>query len=298
MAKDLPKDDVKDEWKTKETKNETTPKTTGKPKPAAPTTTTTKSAQGSPERLLAPTFGEALKNATGGKARVFGLSFKDRSALLPVGPKADGAYWLDHADGMIVTSSFFRDAVHPWVAEFNKLHVADRWYGKTWEHSRSDVDYVKLAGPDLVVGEGKGVRQGVVFPHPMDGGLKRPGKAYYDALYNSPFGNEFLLELVKAGVVAEQLGHHDVPDLLTVSFSSNDSVGHTWGPDSQEVLDTTLRSDRMLANFLHFLDDKVGAGKYLVCVTADHGVCPLPEVSVKEGRDAGRIPAKKLIVRR
>jgi hypothetical protein len=173
--------------------------------------------------------------------------------------------------------------------------VADRWYDKTWNRSRADIDYDKLAGPDLVVGEGKGVRQGVTFPHPMDGGLKRPGKAYYEALATSPYGNEFLLELVKACVVGERLGHNDAPDLLTLSFSSNDFVGHAWGPDSQEVLDITLRSDRVLADLLHFLDDKVGTGKYLVCLTADHGICPLPEVSLKEGRDAGRITGKKLL---
>jgi predicted AlkP superfamily pyrophosphatase or phosphodiesterase len=244
--------------------------------------------------MLAPTFAEALKAAYP-SSRVFGLSFKDRSALLPVGPKADGAYWLDSTDGMIVTSSFYRDAVHPWVTDFNKSRLADQWFEKTWDRFRPDLDYVKLAGPDLVIGEGKGTRQGITFPHPTDGGLKRPGKAYYDALYNSPFGNDFLLEFVKAAVGAEKLGQHEVPDLLTVSFSSTDSVGHTWGPDSQEVLDVTLRADRTLAGLLHFLDGAVGKGKYLVCLTADHGVCPLPEVSASHGLDAGRIPVKKML---
>jgi hypothetical protein len=283
-----PKDELKDEWKEKEAP--TRPAT----EPAKPAAPAAKKAQGTPERMLAPTFGEALKAAYP-KARAFGLSFKDRSALLPVGPKADGAYWLDSTDGMIVTSTFFRDAVHPWVAEFNKARVADRWFEKTWDRLRPDLDYAKLNGPDLVIGEGKGTRQGQTFPHPTDGGLKRPGKAYYDALYNSPFGNDFLLELVKAAVAAEKLGRHEVPDLLTVSFSSTDSVGHSWGPDSQEVLDVTLRADRTLAELLHFLDDAVGKGKYLVCLTADHGVCPLPEVSAKRGRDAGRIPLKTLL---
>lgn len=289
MPKDLPKDELKEEWKIKETPA----KVTTEPKKSA-TTTTTKKAYGTPDRMLAPTFAEALKAAYP-SAKAFGLSFKDRSAVLPVGPKADGAYWLDSTDGRIVTSSFFRDAVHPWVTDFNKSHVADRWFDKTWDRLRPDLDYVKLNGPDLVVGEGKGTRQGVTFPHPTDGGLVRPGRAYYDALYNSPFGNDLLLELVKAAVTAEKLGRHDVPDLLTVSFSSTDSVGHTWGPDSQEVLDVTLRADRTLAGLLHFLDGAVGPGNYLVCLTADHGCCPLPEVSQKRGLDAGRIPIKKVM---
>ncbi|WP_029630233.1 alkaline phosphatase family protein [Zavarzinella formosa] len=252
-------------------------------------------AMGTPERLLAPTFGNAIKEATGGKARVIGLSFKDRSAILPVGSKADGAYWLDSADGMIVTSSFFRDSVHPWVAEFNKSRIADRWFGKDWSKYRPDLDYAKYSGVDEGVGEGTGIKQGRLFPHPTDGGGKKIGKAYYEALYNSPYGNELLLELVKTAVVAEKLGQHEVPDLLSVSFSSNDSVGHSWGPDSQEVLDTTLRSDKIMADLLKFLDETVGKDKYLLCLTADHGVCPLPELSAKNGLDAKRFPSKKIM---
>ena len=252
-------------------------------------------ANGTPDRLLAPTFGDAIKLATGGKAKVFGLSFKDRSALLPVGAKADGAYWLDSADGMIVTSSFYRDAVHPWVSELNKKHSADQWFGKKWAHARPDLDYVKYSGPDDVAGEGKGVREGLTFPHPIDGGLKRPGKAYYEVLATSPFGNDLLLEMVRAAVVSEKLGRHEVPDLLTVSFSSNDYVGHAWGPDSQEVLDVTLRSDRQLAALLKLLDENVGIGKYLLCMTADHGICPLPEVSARRGTDAHRVSVSRML---
>ena len=224
-----------------------------------------------------------------------GLSFKDRSAVLPGGSRADAAYWLDSTDGMIVTSTFYRDAVHPWVDELNKKRIADRWFETTWDRFRPDLDYSKYSGPDVIIGEGKGIRQGVAFPHPTDGGLKRPGKAYYDALANSPFGNDFLLELVKAAVVAEQLGQDEIPDLLTISFSSNDIIGHTWGPDSQEVLDVTLRSDRQLADLLKFLDDTVGKGKYLLCLTADHGICPLPEVSAARGLDARRLGLKKVL---
>jgi predicted AlkP superfamily pyrophosphatase or phosphodiesterase len=249
---------------------------------------------GSPDFMLAPTLGDALKEATGGKAKVVGLSFKDRSALLPVGKGADAVYWLDSVDGMIVTSSFYRDSVHPWVADFNKERVSDKWFGKPWERLRPDLDYEKYSGPDKVDGEGKGYKQGVEFPHPTDGGLKKSGRQYYDALFNSPFGNNMLLELVERAVVAEKLGLHDVPDLLVVSFSSNDAIGHAWGPDSQEVLDVTLRSDLIMAELLRFLDKQVGAGKYMLALTADHGICPLPEVTAAKGKFAKRIPSRKL----
>jgi len=249
---------------------------------------------GSPEWILAPTIGDVLKETSKGKAKVVGLSFKDRSALLPVGKSADAVYWLDSTDGQIVTSSFYRDSVHHWVAAFNRERIADRWFDKDWERFLPKLDYLKNAGPDQVTGEGRGVKQGVVFPHRMDGGLTKPGKSYYEALFNSPFGNEFLFDLVKKAVIAEKLGQDDITDLLVVSFSSNDAIGHIWGPDSQEVLDVTLRSDRLLAQLLAFLDKEVGKDKYTLALTADHGICPLPEVTAAKGGVAKRIPAKKM----
>ena len=121
------------------------------------------------------------------------------------------------------------------------------------------------------------------------------GKRYYEALANSPFGNELLLDFAKTCIDAEKLGQGESPDLLTVSFSSNDLIGHTWGPDSQEVLDTTLRSDAIVEGLLNHLDDKVGKGKYAVVLTADHGICPLPEFAAKQGKDAKRVSGLALI---
>jgi predicted AlkP superfamily pyrophosphatase or phosphodiesterase len=140
----------------------------------------------------------------------------------------------------------------------------------------------------------RGWAQGVTFPHPNTGGRAKPGKEYYEALANSPFGNELVVEFAKKCIVAEQLGADDVPDLLVVSFSSNDIIGHTWGPDSQEVLDVTLRSDALIADLLHFLDDRVGKDQYLFAVTADHGICSMPEVSRTRGLDAKRVDPKSI----
>jgi len=254
---------------------------------------------GSPQYLLVPTFADALKDATGGKAKVVGLSLKDRSAILPVGKQADVSYWLDSADGQFVTSSYYRDSPHPWVMAFNQRRLADQWACKEWDRLL-DIDYAKYSGPDAAEGEGEGIvgkenkfRQGMTFPHPFTAG-GRKDKAYYDAVVNSPAGNELLLEFVKEAVIAEQLGHHEAPDLLAVSFSSNDYIGHAWGPDSQEVLDVTLRSDRLMADFLAFLDKEVGRDNYLLVMTADHGVCPLPEMSAKKHIDTKRLQLKEL----
>jgi predicted AlkP superfamily pyrophosphatase or phosphodiesterase len=257
---------------------------------------------GNPDRMLAETIADVLK-AAHPNSKVFGLSLKDRSAILPTGKHPDGAYWFTT---QFVTSTYYTERAHSWVEEFNASKFADQWFGKEWDRFRTDIDYEKWSGPDIVAGEGKGTQvtakddpargwaQGVGFPHPNTGGRAKPGKEYYESLVNSPFGNDLLLELAKRCVTAEQLGTHDSPDLLVVSFSSNDLIGHTWGPDSQEVFDVTLRSDALMANLLAFLDEKVGKGQYLLAVTADHGVCPLPEVSRKQGIDAKRVDPKAI----
>jgi hypothetical protein len=228
-----------------------------------------------------------LKRATGGRARVFGLSFKDRAAILPAGHRADACFWLDE-NGQFCTSTYYASRLPSWVADFNRGRPAARWFGRDWLHLRPDINYVRHSGPDDVEAEGKGFAQGRTFPHPMTGGLKQPGGAYYQALYNSPFGNELLLDLVKRAIDAEGLGQGDVPDLLCISFSCNDPIGHTWGPDSQEVLDVTLRSDLIVRDLLDHLDSRVGRGRYVLALSADHGVCPLPELSQAQGKDAGR----------
>src|SRR5207253_10834635 len=117
---------------------------------------------------------------------------------------------------------------------------------------------------------------------------------YFDAVTNSPMGNELLLAFAKTAIINEKLGQSDTTDLLCISFSSNDLIGHTWGPNSQEVLDVTLRSDALIKDLLGFLDTKVGKGNYYVALTADHGVCPLPEFADKEGKKTGRLEPELL----
>lgn len=248
----------------------------------------------SPTRMLTPTVGDALKEATGGKSRVVGLSLKDRSAMLPAGHRADAAYWFDSNDGTFITSTYYVQRQQAWADQLNRERFADQWFGRDWVHVRAGLDYVPYSGPADVEGADRGFGQGRAFPHPLTGGRKVIGKEYFQALANSPFGNDLLLELTRRAIEGEQLGRHSVPDLLTVSFSSNDAVGHCWGPDSQEVLDITLRSDQIVADLLALLDDKVGKGHYILALTADHGVCPLPEVARAQGKDGARDAADTL----
>jgi hypothetical protein len=247
-----------------------------------------KKGAGAPDRLLSPTVADAFKEATGGKGRVVALSLKDRSSVLPGGRRPDVCYWVDK-EGRFVTSTYYRDAPHAWVREFNQSGASERWHGKSWQRLREDLDYVHWSGPDDAPGEGKGKHQGPTFPHPFDGGPKKLKRDYHAAVANSPCGNELLLELTRRAIEEEKLGSRETPDLLTVSFSSNDLVGHVWGPDSQEVLDITLRTDQIIKELLELLDEKVGEGKYTLVLSADHGICPLPEASRAAGRSAIRI---------
>jgi len=245
----------------------------------------------SPERLLVETVGDRLL-AANPRAKVVSLSIKDRTAVMMGGKTPTAAYCFDTRDGLFHTGSYYRDAPHPWVAEYNAGKPADAWVGKEWTRFRTDLDYDALAGPDAAPGEGFGVAQKRVFPHPTSG-EKVAGPKYYAAVENSPFGNDLLFGLVKKAIAAEKLGTNGETDLLCVSFSSNDLIGHNWGPDSWEVLDVTLRSDKLIGEFLTLLDGTVGRDNYVVAITADHGVCPLPER--KRYPAAARVSVKDVV---
>ena len=120
-----------------------------------------------------------LKEASGGKAKVFGLSLKDRSAILPTGRRPDGAYWF--YSGVFGTSTYYADGVHPWVAEFNRSKFADRWFARSGAAFVSNWITARWSGPDDAAGEGKGIGHGVAFPHPITGGKSRVSSKYYDA---------------------------------------------------------------------------------------------------------------------
>jgi|SRR5579884_693069 len=255
----------------------------------------------SPLRLKAPTVADAFRRAYPG-CRVVSLSLKDRGAILPAGgssldgsrpapPPHTACFWFDTRDGRFVTSTFY-DGPRPWVDTFNQdRRRFDRWRGTDWDRVAA-IDYDRWAGPDDAPGESK--RYGRTFPHRLDGKPGVRGASYYDALYASPMGNDLLLDLALAAVDGEELGGRDVPDLLLVSFSSNDAVGHAYGPDSQEVLDCTLRTDRLLRRLFDELDRRVGPDRYVVVLSADHGVCPLPARAAAEGWEAGYVTEAEL----
>ncbi len=255
-----------------------------------------KAAGGAPDRLLVPALGDYVKAATNSKGKVIGLSLKDRGGVLPTGMKADICYWYDDNEGNFVTSNRYTDKLPTYMQQFNDTNYADRWFGKDWTYFRTDINYSAYAGEDNMIGEGTGTKQGRTFPHPMTGGDTKIGQKFFDAVYNSPFGNDLTWEAAKVVMENEKLGQRDATDYFVVSYSSNDAVGHNWGPDSHEVLDITLRSDAIMADMIKYLDKHVGRENYVLALSADHGICPNPEVARMQGHAADRVVITKEIV--
>ncbi len=229
----------------------------------------------SPRRLLVGGIGDELKIASPqakgapDKPRVFGVSLKDRSAILPVGRGADAAFWWDTKTGSFVTSSYYFPEPPAWLRTFNDRKLPDAHAGGSW---------TVLASPTTSLKQMPSER----------------GPALYDAVYASPFGNDLLFDFACELMSQERLGRRNATDLLSVSFSSNDSVGHTNGPDSPQVRDIAARVDRVIGRLLDQVDKSVGLQHTLIAFTADHGVAPVPESIREQGMSAGRMSNTEL----
>lgn len=238
----------------------------------------------SPRRLLASTVGDELRRATGKRAKVIGISGKPRAAILPVGRLANAAYWLSSSSGNLVSSDYYFPELPDWVKDFNHAQPVHKYFGARWERLLPESEYEKYAGADSPPWERVNTLGDTnAFPHTITGGAKQPGSAFYEALDHSPFINEELASFARLAIEKEQLGADDVTDLLSVSFSGNDYVGHRYGPQSQEVMDMALRVDRQIAALLDFVDARIGLKNTLVIFSSDHGVAPLLGQSAARG---------------
>lgn len=240
-----------------------------------------------PDRLLAPTLAELVKREIPG-SRVASVSWKDRAAILMVGKRADVAAWIEASTGNLVTNTAWATEVPAWIADWNRARAIDSFYGQEWARCGPDSAYEGLVDDrpyEIAHLNGSNAR---TLPQPVTGGKPEPSLAYYNQLYYSPFGNTVVRLLAEACIEGMQLGADDVPDLLCVSFSSTDTVGHAFGPESVEERDTLLRLDRELAAFLAFLDARIGRERYTLFLTSDHGVAPTPEWAKQRGLSAGR----------
>ncbi len=211
----------------------------------------------SPHNLLADTLGDELRLATQGNSRVFGVALKDRAAILPTGFSANGAYWIDHASGAWVTSTYYVTEVPRWVANFNSQKHAQKYLNLDWKDAAGQV-------------------LGSTAPH--DGADGKPID-YYDLVGRTPYANDYQIEFARELIEQEKLGQGTVTDLLVLSLSANDLVGHAYGPDSPQIHAMALALDHQISEFLAFLQQQYG-NKFWVVLTADHGVAPTNATSL------------------
>lgn len=220
----------------------------------------------SPAAMLVTTFSDELRSNTGGQAKVFGVSVKDRGAISMAGHSGT-AYWFSKAGGEFVTSSYYLDRYPDWVSAFNKSKPAQAFADKSWALLHPQDTYLFGASDDRAWETDVG-GFGRVFPHSYGDG----SSPYYTTwLTLSPAGDELVLDFAKQVLIEEQLGMDAVTDYLSVSFSSTDYVGHVFGPSSLEAEDNILRLDQTLAELLAFVDEKVGLENTLIVLSADHG---------------------------
>jgi predicted AlkP superfamily pyrophosphatase or phosphodiesterase len=222
----------------------------------------------SPRRLRVSTVGDEMKLVCGNRCRVFGVSFKDRSAILPGGHLADAAYWFDLNSGLMTSSTYYlKDKkLPPWVAAFNAKDFAGKHLGQDW------------MAPNAKPGDKP------YWSVPAERKLES-----FENFERTVWGNEMLEDFVEALIDNEKVGQHEMTDLLSVSYSSNDMLGHKVGIYSPAVHEMTLETDRVIGRLLTLVERRVGKGNVLVVLTADHGVTPSPEEMAARGMPGGRM---------
>lgn len=246
----------------------------------------------SPRNIATDGLGDWLKRANPA-SKVISLSLKDRSAVGLGGQHPDAAVWWNRNDGNFISSTYYGNVLPSWVSTFNERKVFDSLRNKTWEKVLPDSAY-DLSTFDSFPGENNGPDLQNYFPHELRWDSTKTKSFTRTFLYVSPFADEELLNLTKDAITAEQLGADTIPDLLALSLSSSDAIGHVFGPNSQEIQDYYIRIDRKLGEFFAFLDSTVGAESYLVALSADHGVLPLPEYFEMFGTPSERILSKTM----
>jgi len=226
----------------------------------------------SPKNMLTTTITDELRLATNFKSKVIGISLKDRGSILPAGHSANAAYWYDGGTGDWITSTHYMTQLPTWLADYNKLKMADKYFEKNW-NTLYPIETYSQSTADSKEYEGKSRgEQTPTFPHPF----KLYAGKNYDMIKSSPYGNTMTLELAKLAINSENLGQGGTTDFLAVSCSATDYVGHQYGPNSIEAEDTYLRLDKDIEQFFNYLDAKLGKGNYLVFLSADHGAAHVP----------------------
>lgn len=230
---------------------------------------TSKAGQMSPRNMLVTTIGDELRMSNNFQSKVIGVAIKDRGSILPAGHSATAAYWYDGSTGNWVSSTYYMKELPSWAKDFNDKKWPASYLSQPWT-TLYPIETYKLSTADNKAYEGRYIGAPTsAFPHDLQVAATRDISA-------SPFGNTMTLEFAKKAMDAYQLGKGKVTDMLAISLSSTDYVGHQFGPNSIEIEDVYLRLDKDLSAFFEYLDATVGKGQYTFFITADHGVAHVP----------------------
>jgi predicted AlkP superfamily pyrophosphatase or phosphodiesterase len=238
----------------------------------------------SPRNLLADTLGDRLKLANR-RSKIFGVAIKDRASILMTGRLADAAYWMSN-DGQWITSDYYRPDLPGYLRVLNESDAVEQYGGQTWDLLLPPEKYLH-GMPEDNTGERPFAGATLGFPHVL---VDAKHANYIKQVAGSPLGNVVTLQAAAAVLEYEKLGQDDAVDMLCINLSSNDYVGHAFGPQSLEVEDMTYRTDAQLGSFLRMVNERLAGRPWVFALTADHAVCPVPELAVTLGIPAGRDP--------
>ena len=229
----------------------------------------------SPFRMYTTTVTDQLHLAQNMNGKTIGIAIKDRSAILPAGHTANGAYWFDGGkNGQWISSTFYMESLPKWVTDFNSSGKANDYLKNPWNSLYEIKTYTNsIIDDNIFEGKFKGETT-TSFPHDIPS--LKASNGNFDILKGIPAGNSFTSDFTKAAIIGENLGKSKFTDFLAISFSSTDYIGHQFGPASKEIEDTYLRLDKDLADLLSFLDKQVGQNNYTVFLTADHAAVDVP----------------------
>ncbi len=240
----------------------------------------------SPVNVWTSTIGDEIKLANNFKSKVIGISIKDRGAIIPAGHSADGAFWYDSKSGNFISSTYYGKQLPAWVTAFNAKHRVDSFYAKGWDLSLPKSIYETNCDGDNNPYEATPLgadQKG--FPYTLTQFIGKD----YGKIASTPYGNNLIVELAEQALINEKMGTDDRPDLLAISFSSPDYIGHSFGPNSWETLDGYIKLDALIAQLFASLDKQVGKNNYTVFLTADHAVANIPDFAKKHKIPGGLI---------
>ena len=242
----------------------------------------------SPNNLWTTTITDELRLNNNFNSKVIGIALKDRGAIMPAGHSANAAYWYDIKVGKWITSTYYMKQLPAWVDSFNNKDLAGKYMSKDWNTLLPIEKYNQSSDDDETYEEPIEGLKASTFPHKLSTLTDTKNLAFK----RTPGGVTYTFDFAKATIEAEDMGYHAGTDFLTISLSSPDYIGHSFGPNSVETEDTYLRLDRDIDSFLVYLDKKIGKGNYLLFLTADHGVAHVPEFLAQNQIPGGRFKEK------